>query len=505
MLYLVNIFHFSFILIIKILILNLGGGAKSLSITNSLVYMLVKDNMPLSSTEKDGFKYFMNKVIPMYKVPSRKTITQLINSKYDILSSQIKNKLSLVENITITTDIWTDTLNTKSFLGMTAHYLSISKLELKSVTLGVVELDERHTSDNIVGWIKDLLHKWGIEKDQVFLVVTDSGCNIKNAVYNYFGKEKHLPCFAHTLNLVVQNALDSTQNIANIITMVKNLVTFFKQSVSASDELHKICKLKLKQSVPTRWNSIYYMLERFISCSDSIASTIVKFPKSPPMLSGSELFSINKIMCLLKPFEAATKELCGQNYITGSKIIPLIHCLNKKIEPVEVGSDIYSELKNNLLLNLKARFGKVQYLEILSISTILDPRFKTLHSNDPIASSKVINTIKKKILDLKIDCNETSSNTGNSSDDQDTDNLWSVHKNLVNKKLVNASNVSNNMPTDLKHYLNQPTLPLSEDILKFWDTHGPIYPFLKKIVYPYLSMVATRLYHLNAYFQKLGR
>lgn len=104
--------------------------------------MLVKDNMPLSSTEKDGFKYFMNKVIPMYKVPSRKTITQLINSKYDILSSHIKNKLSLIESITITSDIWTDTLNTKSFLGMTAHYLSICKLELKSVTLGVLELDE---------------------------------------------------------------------------------------------------------------------------------------------------------------------------------------------------------------------------------------------------------------------------------------------------------------------------------------------------------------------------
>lgn len=47
------------------------------------------------------------------------------------------------------------------------------------------------------------------------------------------------------------------------------------------------------------------------------------------------------------------------------------------------------------------------------------------------------------------------------------------------------------MPTDLKHYLNQPTLPIYEDVLKFWDTHGPIYPHLKRIVEPYLSMVAT--------------
>lgn len=113
--------------------------------------------MPLSSTEKDGFKHLMKKIISMYKVPSRKTITQLISSKYDILSAQIKNKLSLIESITLTSDIWTDTLNTKIFLAMTAHYLSISKLELESVTFGVLELDERHTSDNIVGWFKDLL------------------------------------------------------------------------------------------------------------------------------------------------------------------------------------------------------------------------------------------------------------------------------------------------------------------------------------------------------------
>lgn len=115
------------------------------------------------------------------------------------------------------------------------------------------------------------------------------------------------------------------------------------------------------------------MLDRFKSCSDSIASTIVKFPNGPPMLSGSELFSVNKIICLLKPFEAATKELCDQNYITGSKIIPLMHCLLKKIEVVEVGSDLSSELKNNLLQNLKSRFGRVEFLEILSIATILDP------------------------------------------------------------------------------------------------------------------------------------
>jgi len=421
--------------------------------------MLVKDNLPLSSTEKEGFKYFMKKVVPMYKVPSRKTVTELISSKYDVLSVQIKNKLSLVESITLTTGVWTDTTNTKSYLGMTVHFLSLCKLKLESVTLGVLELGERHTSANIVGWLNDILRTWGIDKHQVFLVVTDNGANIKNAVYECFGKDKHLPCFAHTLNLVVEDALDHTEDIAIIINKVKHLVTFFKQSVSASDELHKVCKLKLKQSVPTRWNSVYIMLERFINCSDFVASTIVKFPKGPPMLSGSELFSAKEVMNLLKPFEAATKELSGQNYVTGSKIIPLMHCLAKKIDPITVTSVVSSNLKENLINNLKTRFGRVEYLEILSIATILDPRFKMLHCNDPIASSRAMSKIKKKILDLRTENSETSSNVAvSSSDEDDPNSLWSVHKELVTKKALNEPNCSE-MPTDLKHYLNQPTLP----------------------------------------------
>lgn len=128
------------------------------------------------------------------------------------------------------------------------------------------------------------------------------------------------------------------------------------------------------------------MLDRFINCSDHVASIIVKFHKGPTMITGSELFIAKEIVHLLKPFESATKELCAQKYITGSKIIPLMHCLIKKIESVEVNGVVASALKSNLSNNLQTRFGRVEYVEILSIATILDPRFKTLHSNSAVAS-----------------------------------------------------------------------------------------------------------------------
>lgn len=453
--------------------------------------MLAKDNLPLSTTEKPGFLHFMKKAAPMYKVPSRKIVTKLVQSKYEVLSALVKSKLSNVEYITLTADIWTDIINTTSFLGMTAHFLNNSKLDLESVTIGVLELAENHTSDHISEWFEKQLDEWGVQKHKVVTVVTDSGANILSAVKNTFGVDKHLPCFAHTLNLVTQRSLNDLEDVQNIISKIKAIVTLFKHSVNASDELRKLCDYKLKQSVPTRWNSVYFMMDRFVLCSNHIASVLINNRRGPSMLSAMEIDIAKEITCILKPFEVATKELCGENYITGSKVIPLIHCLIKKCEQVNLVNPIALQLKSALLDNLNRRFGKMEEVQMLSIATILDPRFKTLHSNNALASSKAIRTIRLKILDLKT--NSSGSNKNSSDDDTDmADSLWSFHNELVSKKASeNSEESSERMPTDFKHYLNQPTIPLHENVFKFWNVHRTMYPHISKIAEPYLSLVAT--------------
>ena len=61
------------------------------------------------------------------------------------------------------------------------------------------------------------------------------------------------------------------KGLTDLITEVKETVTFFKQSVKAGDRLKaEQLKtgsevLKLKKEVKTRWNSTYYMLDRFVT------------------------------------------------------------------------------------------------------------------------------------------------------------------------------------------------------------------------------------------------
>lgn len=111
------------------------GGVKAAEFTNKLIFMIAKDNLPLATVEKEGFRTFVKTIAPLYKIPSRKTITSLIEEKYEFLSGLIKTQLSSVNNLCLTTDIWTDIINTKSFIGVTAHY--IADEAHKSVTIGV--------------------------------------------------------------------------------------------------------------------------------------------------------------------------------------------------------------------------------------------------------------------------------------------------------------------------------------------------------------------------------
>lgn len=83
----------------------LEGGSRAADVTSKLLFMIAKDNLPFRIVEKEGFQTFMNTVLPLYKIPSRKSITHLMEEKYEPLSSMIKVQLSKIKYLSLTTDI----------------------------------------------------------------------------------------------------------------------------------------------------------------------------------------------------------------------------------------------------------------------------------------------------------------------------------------------------------------------------------------------------------------
>lgn len=466
------------------------GGSKAAEITNKLLYMIAKDNMPFSTVENEGFLTFMKTVVPLYTIPSRRTVTRLLEGKYDLLSSMVKVQLSEIKDVSLTTDIWMDSLNTKSFLGVTSHF--ILNDEHKSVTIGVTELKERHTSDYITSWLLEITKDWNISKENIIVCVSDNAANMKKGIIDAFGSDKHLPCFAHTLNLVPSKIIENDAVVSSLCKKVKAIVHYFKKSGPAADELRNVTDLKLKQSMEVRWNSTYYMLERFIDLSDKIAPLLLKSPSAPSMLSAIELQTAQELIKLLKPFEEATKILCGESYLTASKVIPVIHTLKIKMERYQVESQSGQQITKLILDEFNKRFAKIEQMPSIAIATILDPRFKKIHFTDKLACSQAINKISKIMNDAVLQGDKTTfpHETMQSNDSNQEDDFWSFHENLANLNRSSKQNVDHStISEDLSYYLNQPTCHRNQNAIKFWNNYS--HSILSKLAKRYLAIIAT--------------
>lgn len=99
---------------------------------------IIKDNRPAEIVSGEGFKYFMKMALPRYYVPHRTTLQRNIAKLYDYAVIHLKSKFAIITYFAITSDAWTDSMNHRSYLGMTLHY--IGDFKHHSITIGMVQL-----------------------------------------------------------------------------------------------------------------------------------------------------------------------------------------------------------------------------------------------------------------------------------------------------------------------------------------------------------------------------
>jgi len=446
--------------------------------------MIASENLPLSIVDSKAFRRLMNTVAPLYKVPSRRTITRLIDAKYEILKTNFKNDLKLGSSYTLTCDIWTDISN-QSYLGVTIHYLR-HELILTNATIGVFPLTQNHTANYIREKLVSIIKSFGIDVVNITALVSDSAANMVKAITDEFSTIKHLSCVAHALSHVVPDAIKLS--IEEIIVKVRSIVTLTKRSVVVADELKRLqirdgkiesTTLKFKQDVPTRWNSFYYMLKRFLELKDYVYPILLTYPTAPKVLSREEITILEDVVKVLGPIEFVTTEISGDSYPTSSMIIPVIHCMKGTVKNCITSTNEGKLFKNNILFQIERRFNNIESQQILAMSTILDPRYKRMHFRSLRAASAAISYINDQLKAIICNNNNAMSITedrlNTQTESKSEFNVWAFHDNLI-ESCTPSFDEPGGLNFELRQYLNQPLVPRSADPFKYWQTLKPAYP-----------------------------
>lgn len=442
-------------------------------IDHALALMIAVDYQPFNIVNDVGFKNFVNVLDPRYTLPSKTTIrNKLIGDMYDSIKKKLLSELNNVKFVAITADLWSSR-NSEGFLTVTCHYIN-EEFVLKTAVLSTKPLEgsPNHTAENLASNLKSVFEEWDLLK-KIICIVTDNAYNIVKACEIL--KIRNLPCYAHTLNLVVHDGLKA-DCIKDVFHTCKDIVKYFKSSDLATSTLKKEQNLpeplKLIQECPTRWNSSLYMFRRILELNEAIARSLLSLRKAPQPLTIEHVCILKDIIKVLSCCEQATEKLSGANYVTSSLIIPItfgiyrqLSFMKDKLETPE-GSAFCNIILNSVVSRLFPYEGR----STTRLSTLVDPRFKkegfriAENANQAaiLLESEITMILKKpqnNVSENRYDVSNTSTRSSSS------DNLLCFLQERIESKIQSTTV---DVIITKRHYLESPNCSQDTDPLIFW-------------------------------------
>lgn len=374
-------------------------------IHQAIAEMIALDEQPFSIVEDNGFLHYTRTLEPRYKVPSRKYITEtVLPDIHARVLGKVGMSLKDVSSICFTTDMWTSSVTNKSFIALTGHWID-SQFTRKGLVLNVKPFTGSHTGAEIGSSISGMMTAWHLNASCCHLFVRDSGANIVKALRDL--KLRSVSCFAHSIQLSIQDALFVEESVKVLITACRKIVGHFNHSASASDRLPDLQRedsangtkvKKLIQDVATRWNSTYYMLES-LSDQSRVLQLYALEQRAFTTLTVDQWELLEKVLEVLQPFEEITKEVCYDESSI-SLVIPSVSVLKKALLEKNEADETMQILKACLFHSIDERFTYLYTSEPHTIATVLDPRFK-LTCFDEQQSAMVRSGILKSLKELK--------------------------------------------------------------------------------------------------------
>ncbi|CAF4983738.1 unnamed protein product [Rotaria sp. Silwood1] len=330
----------------------------------------------------------------------------------------------------------------------------------KRTRLDTKEFSGYHAAERIVERLNEICNDWSIG-DKIVCLVSDN-CNTIKKVGKDFQKG-WIGCTDHLINLIASD-VRNLDDVRNMLATTRYIISFTRDNHLAKEILNKyqrslgLAERQLIFDVITRWNSTFYILQRFLEEKVSVAACLNEklFQKH---FSNSKISKViewdflKQLLNVLKPFEAATRKLASDSLPTLSIVLPVITTLITSLEKRTSDCSFLKKIKDTLPLAFEAK--KLAY-------SLLQEEFNYLSRGTTVTSpSNLFDRSKEKEIDI--------------FDIMITNNCLSS---------------SNTYDSELLVYESESELHRNENPLEWWSSNKQKYPILSQLAYKYLCIIA---------------
>ncbi|CAF1396264.1 unnamed protein product [Rotaria magnacalcarata] len=239
---------------------------------------IIELGLPLSITEKSAFIRAMSTVDPKFRIPCRRSITnEYLPKMYNQILNKLKKTCLAADFISLTFDGWTDR-RVRAFYAITMHYVDQTG-QLRAHLLAFNHISGSHTGENLFMEYDRVSTSFSIG-GKIVRLITDNASNNLSAfgelvipghrpndddIQNSFDKQEELlrlPCFIHTLQLVVKDGLNDSECIRPPLNLavLREFISIFTLFAEATTRTQAEQSISISLVGPSIL-AIYYDLE----------------------------------------------------------------------------------------------------------------------------------------------------------------------------------------------------------------------------------------------------
>ena len=335
-----------------------------------VVNYIVKEMRPLSTVEKPAFQEMITGINPAVTVMCRKTLSNRLDDSFQRMQQNLKSQLADVKYVCTTADIWT--VNRKSYMGMTVHYMKGGEdLSRLSAALAFRRFLGSHTYEAIAEMISAIHSSYGLTVDKITATVTDNASNFGKAFREFLFQlpadeelrddvdivnagevlsacevdeldiclPPHETCCSHSLNLLAAVDADKVSDTAYkrqyraAIAKCTTIWNTTHRSSKASDAVKLITDKAIMAPGATRWNSQYDSLKQLLQIGTKLNDVCQAL--NTPQFKKAELECLNEYVSVMQPVAVALDKLQGEKTAYFGHILPTFHMVVTKLKAMQ--------------------------------------------------------------------------------------------------------------------------------------------------------------------------